>query len=67
MNTPIKTIEAFYKAVKDGDAQAKFVLELQNRYNGLFDFDPVSYENVPSTLDDMLLKYLAGANGGDRH
>lgn len=66
MNTPIKTIEAFYKAVKDGDAQAKFVLELQNRYNGLFDFDPVSFENVPSTLDDMLLKYLAGANGGDR-
>jgi len=66
MNTPIKTIEAFYKAVKDGDAHAKFVLELQNRYNGLFDFDPVSFENVPSTLDDMLLKYLAGANGGDR-
>ena len=47
MNTPIKTIEAFYKAVKDGDAQAKCVLELQNRYNGLFDFDPVSFENVP--------------------
>ena len=66
MNTPVKTIEAFYKAVKDGDTNAKLLLELQNRYNGLFDFDPVSFENMPSTLDEMLLKYHAGVNGGDR-
>lgn len=66
MDTPVKTIEAFYKAVKDGDTNAKLLLELQNRYNGLFDFDPVSFENMPSTLDEMLLKYHAGVNGGDR-
>ena len=66
MDTPVKTLEAFYKAVKDGDANAELLLELQNRYNGLFDFDPVSFENMPTTLDDMLLKYLARKSCGDR-
>ena len=66
MDTPVRTLEAFYKAVKDGDANAELLLELQKRYNGLFDFDPVSFENMPTTLDDMLLKYLARKSGGDR-
>lgn len=53
----IKTIDQFYKAMAyNKDVQELF--ELQNHYHHLFQFDPISFENLPSTLDAVIDKNI---------
>ncbi|MEL3908227.1 MAG: DUF2357 domain-containing protein [Treponemataceae bacterium] len=66
MENTVKNLEEFYKAIKARDKKAKLLFELQKCYNGLFDFDPISFENLPSNLDEVLLKFTSHRTGGDR-
>ena len=53
----IKTIDQFYKAMAY-NKDVKELFELQNHYHHLFQFDPISFENLPSTLDAVIDKNI---------
>ncbi len=52
--TEIKTIKEFYKAINEKDERAIALISLQNQYNHLFNFDPISFKNLDSDLDTII-------------
>lgn len=54
----VKTITQFYKAILKQDEDAQKLFELQNQYHHLFQFDPITFENLPSTLDAVIDKNI---------
>jgi hypothetical protein len=54
----VKTITQFYKAILKQDEDAQELFELQNQYHHLFHFDPITFENLPSTLDAVIDKNI---------
>ena len=54
----VKTITQFYKAILKQDEDAQELFELQNQYHHLFQFDPITFENLPSTLDAVIDKNI---------
>ncbi|UTC82223.1 DUF2357 domain-containing protein [Treponema denticola] len=54
----VKTITQFYKAILKQDEDVQELFELQNQYHHLFQFDPITFENLPSTLDAVIDKNI---------
>lgn len=54
----IKTIAQFYQKITEKDKDAQELFDLQNQYYNLFEFDPISFENLPSTLDAVINKNI---------